>query len=88
MRSRNARAVCSVAPPAIVAARLPPVPKPDRRGVAVADDDAHLLERHAELVGCDLGERRLVALAVGHLRGEHRHDAVGLEPHAHLFSGP
>ena len=66
--SVSARAVCSVAPPAIVAARLPPVPKPERRAVAVADDDPDLLERHADLVGRDLGERRLVALPVRHLR--------------------
>ena len=70
LRPCSCRAPCSAAPPAIVAARLPPV-KPERDDVAVADDDPDLLERHAELVGRDLGERRLVALAVRHLAGEH-----------------
>ena len=57
--------------------------QPERDDVAVADDDADLLERHAELVGGDLGQGRLVALAVRHLPGEQRDDAVFLEPEAH-----
>ena len=44
--------------------------QPEGDGVAVADDDADLLERHAELVGGDLGEGGLVALPVRHLAGE------------------
>ena len=60
---------------------------------AVADHDAYLLERHAELVGGDLGQGRLVALAVRHLAGEQRDDAVfgELEAHrlhAHGAAGP
>src|SRR5580700_12028667 len=55
----------------------------ERDDVAVADYDANLLERHAELVGGDLGQGRLVALAVRHLPGEQRDDAVFLEPEAH-----
>ncbi len=57
--------------------------QPERDDVAVADHDADLLERHAELVGGDLGQGRLVALAVRHLAGEQRDDAVFLEPEAH-----
>ena len=71
------------APPAIGADRLPPVPASPNgvmRGVAVAH--AHLLDRHAELVGRDLGKGRLVALTVGHLLRVHRHGAVGLEHRA------
>src|SRR5262249_13011760 len=51
--------------------------------VGVADYYADLPERHAELVGGDLGQGRLVALAVRHLPGEQRNDAVFLEPKAH-----
>ena len=57
--------------------------QPERDDVAVADDDADLLERHAEFVGGDLGQRRLVALAVRHLAGEQHDDAVFLQPQAH-----
>ena len=65
----------------------------ERDDVSVADYDANLLERHAELVGGDLGQGRLVALAVRHLAGEQRDDAVFLEPeahglHAHRAAGP
>ena len=67
----SCRAPCRVTPPAIVADRLPPV-KPEGDGVTVADDDADLLEGHAELVGGDLGEGGLVALPVRHLAGEQR----------------
>ena len=66
----------------MVADRLPPV-SPNGTDVGIADDDADLLERHAELVGGDLSEGRLVALAVGHLAGEQRDHAVFLEPKAH-----
>ena len=59
--------------------------EPHRRAVGVTCDDSDLLERHTDLVGRDLRERRLVALPVGHLRGEDRHHAVGLEPHPHLL---
>ena len=44
MRARSARAVWRATPPAIVAARLPPVPKPGGE-VGVADDDIHVFER-------------------------------------------
>ena len=54
----------------------------ERRDARVAVADADLLERHAELVGRDLGQRRLVTLTVGHLLGVHRHGAVGLEHRA------
>ena len=54
----------------------------ERRDARVAVAHADLLDRHAELVGRDLGQRRLVALAVGHLLGVHRHGAVGLEHRA------
>ena len=54
-----------MAVPPTATLRLPPVPLPigTRRGVAVADHD--LVEVHAEVVGDDLRERRLVPLAVG-----------------------
>src|SRR5262249_14133660 len=57
--------------------------QPERDDVGVTDDDADLLERHAELVGSDLGKGRLVALAVRHLPGEQHNHAVLLEPKAH-----
>ena len=40
----------------------------ERRAVRVAVDDLHVVAGHAELVGDDLTVRRLVALAVRHLR--------------------
>ena len=51
-------------------------------GLRVADDDRHVVEAHPELVRRHLGERRLVPLAVRHLRRDHGHVAVRLEPHA------
>ena len=45
----------------------------DLGGVAV--DDLDVLDRDAEAVGDELGERRLVALAVAVRAGEHRHAA-------------
>ena len=74
---------CSDAPPAIVAARLPPVPKPIGTRSVSPTTTRTWSNRHAELVRRHLGQRRLVALAVRHLRGEHRHRAVVLEPHPH-----
>ena len=56
-----------------------------RRAVRVTCNHSDLLEGHADLVRGDLSERRLVALPVRHLRGEHRHHAVGLEADAHLL---
>ena len=41
----------------------------------VAVHHIHLVDRHAELVGNELRERRLVALAVAVRAGEHRHAA-------------
>jgi hypothetical protein len=40
------------------------VSRPFGRDLRVAVQDLDVLERHAELVGDDLAERRLVALAV------------------------
>ena len=95
------RVVTSTAPLAQVAARLPPVPmrlKGVMSGVAV--DHPDVVERDPHLVGGHLGERRLVALAVGHLRGDHHQVAVRLEldlgplaaearrPRARISSGP
>ena len=59
-----ARPSARTAGPATAATRLAivPMPKPTTIGVAAADD--HALERHAELVGADLGQRRLVRLAL------------------------
>ena len=48
-------------------------------GVAVTDDD--LVEVHPELVGDDLGERRLVPLTVGRGARDRRHRAAGLGAH-------
>ena len=62
--------------------------QPERDDVGVADDDAHLLEWHAELVRGDLGESRLVALAVRHLAGEQHDDAVLVEPEPHELRCP
>ena len=70
----------------MVADRLPPV-NPNGTDVAVPDDDADLLERHAELVGGDLRERGLVALPVRHLAGEQRQDAV-LASRRRMYSRP
>src|SRR5262249_15352418 len=56
--------------------------------VGVADDDPDVLERDADLVGGDLGGRRLDALAVRHLARVDDHDAVLGELHAHLLAGP
>ena len=67
-----------------MADRLPPV-IPNGTDVAVADDDADLLEWHAEFVGGDLGEGGLVALPVRHLAGEQRQDAIFREPQAHVL---
>ena len=58
---------------------------PHRDDVGVADDDAHLIERHPELVGGDLGQRGLVTLAVRHLAREDGHGAVLFEPEPHLL---
>ncbi len=61
------------------AARAREAERRDRR-VAVAHP--HLLDRHAERVGRDLGERGLVTLAVGHLLRVHGHGPVGFEHRA------
>ena len=85
--SLSCRAPCSVG--AAGHGRRPAAAgEPERDHVAVADDDPDLLERHAELVGRDLGERGLVALPVRHLAGEHGHGAVGVEPQPHRAPGP
>ena len=47
----------------------------DRGLVGVAVDHLDVLDRHAELLGDQLGERGLVALAVGVGAGEHLHHA-------------
>src|SRR3989441_13327624 len=49
----------------------------DLRGVAV--DDLHLLHGEPQLVGHQLGERRLVPLAVGVGAREHGHRAGGMD---------
>ena len=51
----------------------------ERRHLGVAGDDADALERHSELVGGQLRQRGVVALAVGRLAGEDGQRAVGLE---------
>ena len=68
--------------------RLPPVPLPMGvfSGVAVADDD--LVEVDAEVVGDDLGERRLVALAVGRGAGVGGDRAAGSTRTTALSKGP
>ena len=56
-----------------------------RHDIGVAHHDPHVLERHAELVGRDLRQRRLVALPVGHLPREHAHRAVAVQPGADVL---
>ena len=51
----------------------------ERRELGVAVDDPHVFERHAHLVGGDLRQRRLVALAVRGLCGDDEEVAVRLE---------
>ena len=71
------------APPAIAADRLPPVPASPNGVIAVSPKRTrHLFDRDADLVGGELRERGLVALAVGHLLGDDRHPAVLLEHEA------
>ena len=53
-----------------------PTPQPNPRVSPVRDADA--VDRHAELVGDDLGEDRLVALALARQAGRHGHRAVDL----------
>ena len=53
--------------------------KADERGVAAQHD--HALERHAELGGADLGQRRLVRLALRRHADGDEHGAVGIDPH-------
>ena len=49
-------------------AAAPAGPEQSERGAAgVAEDDLHVLDRHAQLVRDDLAVRRLVALTVRHL---------------------
>ncbi len=56
--------------------------------VAVALQQADALERHAELAGQHLGERRGVALAVVERAGDDRDRAIGLKAYAaHLVLG-
>ena len=71
----------SMAEPPTARLRLPPVPKPMGvvDGVAVAHD--HLVELHAELIRDDLGERRLMPLAVGGGAGEGGDGAARLDAH-------
>src|SRR5260370_36690514 len=59
--------------PAAVAAHA------ERRGRGIAVHDLDALDRHAELVRHDLGEGRLVALAVAVRAGKHRHVARRVE---------
>ena len=51
----------------------------ERREVRVAVSDSDGLNGNAELVGGHLRERRLVALAMGHLPGVDRDAAIGFE---------
>ena len=55
-----------------------------RAQVGVTHDDAHLLERHAELLGDEQAQRRAVVLADVHLAGKGRYPAVArdVEPGA------
>ena len=50
----------------------------DRDAVGVAGDEAHAVDRHAEPFGDQLGEARLVALALRHGADHQLDDAVGL----------
>ena len=100
MFSFSRRVELTTAPVAHVAARLPPVPiDAEGRDSRIAVDDPDMLERHPHLIGGNLRQRRLVALPMRRLSGEHGEPAIGLEPdlrqlaaehppaHAHL-GGP
>jgi len=52
-----------------------------RAALGVALDDRHCLDRHPELVGQDLGERRRVALALRRRADEAAHFPGRLDPH-------
>ena len=54
-----------ISPPATTALRLANVPVAVRHRLGIAVLDPHVLDRDAERVGGDLGERGLVTLAVG-----------------------
>ena len=62
--SRILRAAIAVAAPATGVERERVRPEPVGRGVGVAVLDLDVRDREAELLGDDLGERRLVALAL------------------------
>ena len=57
-------------------------PRPSGRGAGVARRQLHVLDADAELVGGDLGEGRLVALAVVVGAARQRDRTVGLHRHA------
>jgi hypothetical protein len=59
-------------------------PVRDDRGVGV--HDAHILERHAQHRGRDLGPRGLVTLAVRHAAGDDRRGAVRLDAHRSVLA--
>ena len=56
-----------------------------RRDVGVAPHHAYMVQRDGECVGRELGERRLVTLAVRLLAREDGHGAVGLDADARLL---
>ena len=72
----------------MVAARLPPVPTSGERcDVGVAEDHPDVLEPDAEDVGGHLGQRRLVALTVRLLAGDHDDRSVLVDRHVgHLVA--
>ena len=63
--SRTLRATSAVAAPRHRRRAAAVGAEPERRAVGVAVDHLDVLRRDAELLGDDLGERRLVALALG-----------------------
>ena len=85
--SRTSRAARATALPPTTAARLANEPDPvlDARGVA--RDDGHVLGRDAELVGRDLGQRRLEPLALGGHAAPRRDAPRRVHPHARALEG-
>ena len=62
--------------------------EPERRQRRVAANDAHLLHRHIERIGCDLSERGRDALALrGRTRGD-QHAARRPDAHQRAFERP
>jgi hypothetical protein len=81
MRSPSARAASNVALPPIGMPRLAQVPPPYGTTAVSPEKHRHVVERNIELVGDDLRERRVGALALVGDADEGRDGATRLEPH-------